>query len=46
MNWWVYLGYMFISLIGALLFLFVCLCVFICIDNYYEDKKENEDDKS
>ena len=46
MNWWVYLGYGSICLIGILLFVLVFIGIFVCIDNYYDDKKENKDDES
>lgn len=46
MNWWVYLGYMAVCLIGFLLFMLVCIGIFICVDNYYADKeKEDKNDQ-
>lgn len=42
MNWWVYFGYIAVCFIGFLVFTLVCIDIFICVDNYYEDKKDKE----
>ncbi len=44
MNWWVYFGYMTICFIFCILFILVCVGIFICVDNYYEDKERNKKD--
>jgi hypothetical protein len=40
MNWWVYIGWACVFLIGALLFIAVTIGAFICIDNWEEDKSK------
>lgn len=43
MNIWPYVGLFFICSIGFLLFTLVMVWIFVCVDNYYADKREGDD---
>lgn len=45
MNLWAYVGLCSILLIFFLLFLFVTICIFISVDNYFKDKENKYDGK-
>ena len=40
MNIWPYVGRFFICCVGFLLFTLVMVWIFVCVDNYFEDKKK------
>lgn len=45
MNIWPYVGLFAICCIGFLLFTLVTVWAFVCVDNYFADKKEKEEDE-
>lgn len=45
MNIWAYVGLSFVLLIFFLLFIFVTICMFISVDNYFKDKENDYDSK-
>lgn len=40
MNIWLYVGYLAISCIGFLLLSLIMIGIFICVDNYFDDKED------
>lgn len=45
MNIWPYIGLFAICCIGFLLFTLVTVWAFVCVDNYFADKKEEEEEE-
>lgn len=48
MNLWVYLGWGLVSFVIIMMFIFVAVGIFVCIDQYFDEKRgdNNEDNTS